>query len=137
MERTRSVRTGHRSQGPSSDTIEMVLSGVRLSSVSTPSRRPASPRSARKSSTTRGHEDNASAIATGERDADGTIRLKTAPEALTPDDPLYELGPGEKGCVFETDVMGTISARSSKGGPLATAACVIKDVLNIAAPPGL
>ena len=76
-------------------------------------------------------------IATGERDADGTIRLKAAPEALTPDDPLYELGPGEKGCVFETDVMGTISARSSKGGPLATAACVIKDVLNIAAPPGL
>ena len=74
-------------------------------------------------------------IATGERDADGTIRLKTEPEALPPDDPLYELGPGEKCCVFETDVMGTISVKSSKGGPLATAACVIKDILNIAAPP--
>ena len=76
-------------------------------------------------------------IATGERDPDGKIRLKTEPEALTPDDALYELGPGEKGCVFETDVMGTISVKSSKSGPLATAACVIKDVLNIAAPQGL
>lgn len=76
-------------------------------------------------------------IATGERAEDGTIRLKTEPEALAAEDPLYPLGPGEKGCVFETDVMGTISVRSSKGGPLATAACVVKDILNIAAPPAL
>ncbi len=76
-------------------------------------------------------------IATGARTEEGTIELKTQPEALEPEDPLYELGPGEKGCVFETDVMGTISVKSSKGGPLATAACVIKDILNIAAPPAL
>ena len=75
-------------------------------------------------------------VATGERDADGTVRLKTEPAFLAPEDPLYDLGPGEKGAVFETDVMGTITVRSSKGGPLATAASVIKDVLNIAAPPG-
>jgi hypothetical protein len=30
--------------------------------------------------------------------------------------------------------MGTITLRSSKGGPVATAACVIKDVLNLGAP---
>ncbi len=76
-------------------------------------------------------------IATGERDANGTVRLKTEPAFLAPEDPLYDLGPGEKGAVFETDVMGTITVRSSKGGPLATAASVIKDVLNIAAPPVL
>lgn len=76
-------------------------------------------------------------IATGERDEDGVVRLRTEPEALVPEDPLYALGPGEKACVFETDVMGTISVKSSKGGPLATAACVIKDVLNIVAPPAI
>lgn len=76
-------------------------------------------------------------IATGERAEDGTIRLRTEPESLESSDPLYVLAPGEKGCVFETDVMGTITIKSSKGGPLATAACVIKDVLNLSAPPVL
>jgi len=76
-------------------------------------------------------------IATGARDAGGVIRLKTEPESLADDDALYHLGPGEKGAVFETDVMGTITVRSSKGGPLATAACVVKDVLNIASPRAL
>lgn len=76
-------------------------------------------------------------IATGERDAGGKIRLRTEPEALETSDPLYTLGPGEKGCVFETEAMGTITVKSSKGGPVATAACVVKDVLNIAAPPTL
>ena len=56
-------------------------------------------------------------IATGERDADGSVRLNTEPAFLAPE--------------------GTITVRSSKGGPLATAASVIKDVLNIAAPPVL
>jgi len=76
-------------------------------------------------------------IATGELDAEGLLRLKTEAELLAPENPLYDLGPGEKGAVFETDVMGTITVRSSKGGPLATAASVIKDVLNTAAPPVL
>jgi homoserine dehydrogenase len=76
-------------------------------------------------------------IATGERDPGGDIRLRTEPEALDVEDPLYALGPGEKGCVFETDVMGTITVKSSRGGPLATAACVVKDVLNICSPPHL
>ena len=76
-------------------------------------------------------------VATGERMAGGGIRLHTAPQPLDPDDPLYSLGPGEKAVVFETTTMGTITVRSTKGGPVPTAACVIKDVLNIGAPIGL
>jgi homoserine dehydrogenase len=74
-------------------------------------------------------------IATGERTSDGGISLKTEPESLSAEDPLYSLAPGEKAVVFETRFMGTVTVKSSKGGPRATAACVVKDVLNIAAPP--
>lgn len=73
-------------------------------------------------------------IATAERSKNGEIRLRTRPEALAPEDPLYLLGPGEKALEFETASMGTITLRSSKGGPVATAACVVKDVLNLALP---
>jgi homoserine dehydrogenase len=73
-------------------------------------------------------------VATGEVGEDGRASLRTEPSSLGPDDPFYELAPGEKGVVFETDTMGTISIKSSKGGPLATAACVLKDVLNAARP---
>jgi homoserine dehydrogenase len=73
-------------------------------------------------------------IATAERaEGEGPV-LRTEPESLDAGDPFYGLAPGEKGVVFETDTLGTISVRSSKGGPLATAACVLKDVLNVAAP---
>lgn len=74
-------------------------------------------------------------VATAERSNGGDIRLCTKPEALDSDDPLYPLGPGEKALVFETATMGTLTLRSSKGGPVATAACVIKDILNLGAPP--
>jgi homoserine dehydrogenase len=74
-------------------------------------------------------------VATAERSSAGEIRLRTKPEPLDAEDPLYPLGPGEKAVVFETATMGTITVHSSKGGPVATAACVIKDVLNLAAPP--
>jgi len=74
-------------------------------------------------------------VATAERSSGGEIRLRTKPEALDADDPLYPLGPGEKALVFETATMGTLTLRSSRGGPVATAACVIKDVLNLGAPP--
>lgn len=70
-------------------------------------------------------------IATGERGNDGRVRLRTEPLALGPEDPLYDLGPGEKGFVFETELMGNIFIRTSKGGPAATAACVVKDALNL------
>ncbi len=74
-------------------------------------------------------------IATGKRSSGGEVALETAPQSLSAEDPLYHLAPGEKAVIFETDTMGTITLKSSKGGPIATAACVVKDVLNIAAPP--
>jgi homoserine dehydrogenase len=74
-------------------------------------------------------------VATAERSSEGEVRLRTQPESLDAADPLYLLGPGEKALVFDTTSMGTITLRSSKGGPVATAACVIKDILNIGAPP--
>jgi len=74
-------------------------------------------------------------VATAERLEGGEIRLSTEPQSLDFEDPLYQLGPGEKALVFETKTMGTITLRSSKGGPVATAACVIKDILNLGAPP--
>jgi homoserine dehydrogenase len=75
-------------------------------------------------------------VATAEHLAGSKIRLHTAPQPLDPDDPLYSLGPGEKAVVFETTTMGAITVRSTRGGPVATAACVIKDLLNIGAPLG-
>lgn len=75
-------------------------------------------------------------IATGAREASGEVRLKVEPEALDSEDPLYPLSTGEKGVVFETETMGNIALRSTKGGPLATAAAIIKDVLNVMVPKG-
>lgn len=73
-------------------------------------------------------------IATAERDDSGGVRLRTEAESVSADDPLYHLGPGEKGVVFETSEVGAITVRSTKGGPRATAACALKDVLNVALP---
>lgn len=78
-------------------------------------------------------------IATAERKGDSEaamgIDLRVEPEELDEADPLFLLGPGEKGAVFETRFMGVLTIRSSKGGPETTAACAMKDVLNIVAPP--
>jgi homoserine dehydrogenase len=74
-------------------------------------------------------------LATAERDDSGAFRLKTEAESVGAEDPIYHLGPGEKAVVFETREMGVITIRSSKGGPRATAACALKDVLNVAVAP--
>ncbi|HXV65320.1 MAG TPA: hypothetical protein VEK15_31785 [Vicinamibacteria bacterium] len=74
-------------------------------------------------------------VASGERDGAGGVLLETSVQALDQDDPFYHLGPGHKAVVLETDVMGSLTVSSTRGGPLATAACVVKDVLNIASRP--
>ncbi|HSF15629.1 MAG TPA: hypothetical protein VLK65_08755 [Vicinamibacteria bacterium] len=74
-------------------------------------------------------------VALGEREGSGGVRLETFVRGLDQDDPLYHLGPGHKAVVLETDVMGMLTVSSTGGGPLATAACVMKDVLNIASRP--
>jgi homoserine dehydrogenase len=65
----------------------------------------------------------------------GDVEIRVEPVRLAPDDPLYPLGPGEKGAVFETDLMGRFVVRSGKAGPFATAAAIVKDVLNMAIHP--
>ncbi|HJS72748.1 MAG TPA: hypothetical protein VJ921_00570, partial [Vicinamibacteria bacterium] len=74
-------------------------------------------------------------IATAERSSAGEVSLRTEPVALAESDPFYALGPGEKALAFEAGPMGTITLRGSKGGLVATAACVVKDILNLGAPP--
>jgi homoserine dehydrogenase len=65
----------------------------------------------------------------------GEVEIRIQPVRLDPDDPLYPLEPGEKGAVFESDLMGRFVIRSGKSGPFATAAAIIKDILNMAAHP--
>jgi homoserine dehydrogenase len=65
----------------------------------------------------------------------GWVEILVGPEALDPEDPLFPLGPGEKGAVIDSDLMGRFVIRSGKGGPLTTAASIAKDILNIAAHP--
>ena len=69
-------------------------------------------------------------IATAERSR-SRIQLSVQPEVLVPKDPLYALDAGEKGVVFDTKLMGTLTLLANKGGPKTTAASVVKDVLNI------
>lgn len=76
-------------------------------------------------------------VATASRDREGEVRMAVRPERLAPDDPLFALGPGEKGLVLDTGSMGRISLAADGGGPVVTAACVLKDVLNLAAPRAL
>lgn len=61
----------------------------------------------------------------------GDIEIRVEPVRLEVDDPLYVLEAGEKGAVFDTDLMGRLVIRSGKAGPFATAAAIVKDILNI------
>jgi homoserine dehydrogenase len=74
-------------------------------------------------------------LGSGRFDDSGNIQLRVEPVLLDPEDPLFPLGPGEKGAVFDTELMGRVVIRSGEAGLSATAAAVIKDVLNIAAHP--
>jgi homoserine dehydrogenase len=76
-------------------------------------------------------------LGSAERNESGVVDIRVEPVQLGPDDPLHALGPGEKGAVFDTDLMGRLVIRSGKAGPHATAAAVVKDVLNIAAHPSV
>ena len=66
------------------------------------------------------------------RNPGGDVEIGVAPEEIGPDDPFYPLAAGEKGAEFDSDLMGRFVIRSGKGGPLTTAAALVKDILNIA-----
>jgi homoserine dehydrogenase len=70
-----------------------------------------------------------------ERDDSGNVEIRVEPVQLGPGDPLHPLGPGEKGAVFETDLIGRFIIRNGNAGPYATAAAIVRDVLNITAHP--
>jgi homoserine dehydrogenase len=76
-------------------------------------------------------------IGGAERGQSGVVEIRVEPEQLGAGDPLYSLEPGEKGAVFETDLMGRFVIRCGKAGPYETAAAVVKDVLNIADHPSV
>lgn len=74
-------------------------------------------------------------IGSARRDESGRVDIRVEPVWLDVEDPLHPLGPGEKGAVFDTDLMGRVVIRSGKAGPFATAAAIVKDVLNIVSHP--
>ena len=76
-------------------------------------------------------------LGSARRDDSGEVEIQVQPVALDETDPLFPLGAGEKGAVFESDLMGRFVIRSGKAGPFATAAAVVKDVLNIAVHPAV
>ncbi|MFQ5893801.1 MAG: hypothetical protein ACE5H5_05760, partial [Nitrospinota bacterium] len=72
-------------------------------------------------------------IGSARREDTGRVKIVVGPEALARDDPLYDLEPGEKAAVFDSDLMGRFVVRSGKGGPETTAATIAKDILNMVA----
>jgi len=74
-------------------------------------------------------------VGTARKGPSGEVAIRVAPEPLAPADPLYLLGPAEKGAEFDSDLMGRFVVWSGKAGPWTTAATLAKDILNIAAHP--
>lgn len=74
-------------------------------------------------------------VGSAERGDEGRARITVRPERLAPNDPLFGLDSEEKAAVFESDLMGRLVIRTGRGGPVATAATLIKDVLNTVAHP--
>jgi homoserine dehydrogenase len=76
-------------------------------------------------------------LATAERTPDGGVRLRVAPTALPPDHFLAHLGRKQMGVVYYTDIYGTIMAAIDEPTPVPSAATMLRDVLDIAAAPGV
>jgi homoserine dehydrogenase len=74
-------------------------------------------------------------VGAAQQSPSGEVTIRVEVEPLPPSDPLYSLAFGEKGAEFETSLMGRFFVRSGKSGPGATAAVLVKDILNIAAHP--
>lgn len=59
----------------------------------------------------------------------GRTSLRVAPEALDARHPLYHVDGAEKGVVFETDSMGTVTVLGGKSDPRGAAAALLKDII--------
>ena len=74
-------------------------------------------------------------VGTARQSPSGEVAIRVEAEPLPTSDPLYSLGPEEKGAEFDTDLMGRFVVRTGKAGPATTAATLAKDILNIVAHP--
>ena len=71
-------------------------------------------------------------LVTAELETDNTYKLAVRPTDLPLEHPLARLSKWQMGVVYTTDVMGVITAIIEDEGPSATAAAVLRDVINTA-----
>jgi homoserine dehydrogenase len=62
------------------------------------------------------------------------LRVKVAPEALTPNHPLASVHLSEKGISFATDTMGRITVTGGHSSPTGAAAALLKDLIHARCP---
>jgi homoserine dehydrogenase len=68
-------------------------------------------------------------------DPAGNVRLSVRPTALPLGHPLARMDGDEMGVVYHTDIAGRASATSLERDPVPTAAAMLRDLLEITAPP--
>ena len=72
-------------------------------------------------------------LATAELETGNGYKLTVRPTEVPLEHPLARLTKWQSGVVYTTDIMGTITAIIQASGPTATAAAVLRDVINTAA----
>lgn len=70
-------------------------------------------------------------LATADRAADGSVRMRVEPVPLPGDHFLARLGRKQMGVVYHTDIYGTIMAAIDEPTPLPSAATMLRDILDI------
>lgn len=73
-------------------------------------------------------------IGSAQRRPDG-LALRVGPQSLAADHPLAAVEGRRKGIVFSTELLGAITVTSATGGPRATAATMLQDLVNLAGQP--
>jgi homoserine dehydrogenase len=66
----------------------------------------------------------------------GRVRLSVAPEELALDHPLASVHGAEKAVTYETDTMGRVTVMGGESSPMAAAAALLKDIINLSRPTG-
>jgi len=70
-------------------------------------------------------------LVTAERETPSNYKLAVRPTELPLEHPLARLTKWQMGVVYTTDIMGVITAIIDAEGPTATAAAVLRDVINV------
>ncbi|MCP4727371.1 MAG: homoserine dehydrogenase, partial [bacterium] len=69
-------------------------------------------------------------IGSAERTGD-LVKAEVKPEVLDREHPLFNVNGGEKGVIFTTDTLGKIIVAGGESSITGTAACLLKDLINI------